>query len=312
MNVTIRQMRAFVLVADCGSFTRAAAEMHITQSGLSLLIRGLENAIGARLIDRTSRSMALTTVGREFRASADRVLGEIDQSLKSVNELVTKRRGRLVIAAPLVLASTFLPPVLAKFRTSYPEVDLVLKDALPDEVLPMVRAAAADLGIGTFRSSDDVRYRLLFRESLVAVVPKRDPLASRTRVTWRELKERQVLLLPRGSVFRELAERGFSRAGIEIEPAFEATYVGTLLGLVRAGLGVAIVPGYATALLERGATNWCRLERPVVDREVSMAYRSGASLSPAAQAFSELLIEASRGTATERAAATRGRSAGVG
>ncbi|MCM5571770.1 LysR substrate-binding domain-containing protein [Burkholderiaceae bacterium FT117] len=295
MSVTFRQLRAFVLVAEWGSFTKAAAEMNVTQSALSLLVRSLEDAIGVRLIDRTSRSVALTAVGREFLASSERVLGELEQSLKSVNELVSKRRGRLVIAAPLVLAGTFLPPVLAEFRAMYPEVDLVLKDTLPDQVLPLVRGAAADLGIGTFhRNADDVHYRLLFRESLVAVLPRSDPLASRSKVSWRQVASRPIMLLPRGSVFRTLAESGFAQAGVQVEPAFEATYVGTLIGLVRAGLGVAVVPGYATALLDRDAAVARRLERPAVDREVSMVYRIGASMSPAAIAFSELLEKAAR------------------
>jgi len=96
--------------------------------------------------------------------------------------------------------------------------------------------------------------------------------------------------LRRGSVFRDLAEGGFAAAGLHLEPAFEADYVGSLIGLADAGLGGAIVPGYATALTDRGRIRWKRLERPVVEREVTMVRRVGPSLSPAAQALAEFIV----------------------
>ena len=113
MNLTLRQLRAFVLVARSGSFTRAAKSMHLTQSALSQLIRELEGALNTRLVDRTTRSVSLTVPGKEFVASAQRILDDLEQAIGNVDKLVAKQRGRVVIASPVVLASNLLPPIVA-------------------------------------------------------------------------------------------------------------------------------------------------------------------------------------------------------
>jgi DNA-binding transcriptional LysR family regulator len=292
MNVTLRQLRAFVLVARSGSFTRAAKSMHLTQSALSQLVRELEGALNTRLVDRTTRSVSLTVTGREFVESAQRILDDLAQAVGNVDKLVAKQRGRVVIASPVVLASNLLPPIVARFREAYPGIELVVSDSLPNDVLPQVRTGAADLGIGTFfRTEHDLQRRLLFKEAMVAVFLASHPFARAARLTWKDLAATPVLTLRRGNVFRELAEAGFSAAGLTLQPAFEANYVGSLIGFVDAGLGVAIVPGYAAVFTDTRRIAWKRLEKPVVEREVLMIQRVGSTLSPAAQAFADFLVE---------------------
>ena len=292
MNVTLRQLRALVLIGRLGSFTRAAQAMHLTQSAMSVLLRELEAAMKTRLVDRSTRSVSLTAAGSEFCASAQRVLGDLEYAIANVDKLVAKQRGQVVIAAPLVLSSTLLSPILAGFRQLYPGIELVLNDSLPEQVLPQVRTGTADLGIGTFRRTEhDLQRVLLFREAMGAVFPASHPFARAAHVTWRDLATKPVLVLRRGSVFRDLAEAGFSAAGLTLDPAFEANYVGSLIGLAHAGLGVAIVPRYATALTDKNRIRWKRLEKPVVHREVLMVHRAGLSLSPAAQAFADFLVK---------------------
>jgi len=294
VNVTLRQLQAFVLVAQTRSFTQAAGAMHITQSALSLLVRELESVLDARLVNRTTRSISLTEVGEEFLPSVQRVLAELQHAIGNVDKLLAKERGRVIVAAPLVLSGALLPDIFVSFRERYPGIQLLLKDTLPDHVLPLVRSGAADLGIGTFhKAHGDLHRVLLFKESFVAVFTRKHPLAGsdRKHLRWSDLKDQPVLTLQRGSVFHDLAEKGFAAAGLTLEPALEASYVGTLLGMVRAGLGVAIVPGYATALGDRASLAWKPLERPVVEREVVMVHRNTTALSPAAQAFAEHVVE---------------------
>jgi DNA-binding transcriptional LysR family regulator len=292
MNVTLRQLRAFVLVARLGSFTRAAQAMHVTQSALSLLVRELESAMNTRLLDRTTRAVSLTVAGSEFFPEAQRILGDLERAIASVDKLMAKERGKVVIAAPLVLSSTYLPPILAAFRATYPGIELVLHDTLPTQVLPQVRSGAADIGIGTFPASEaDLRRVLLFTEAMVAVFPAAHRFAAEKRLTWEQLAAEPVLALRRGSVFRDLADAGFASVGHTLEPAFEADYAGSLIGLVDAGLGVAILPGYAAKLTDRSRIRWRRLEKPVIDREVSLVQRVGPTPSPAAQAFVEFLAK---------------------
>lgn len=292
MNVTVRQLRAFVLVVQKGSFTGAGNAMHLTQSAVSLLVRDLEEALDTRLIDRTTRRTNPTAMGQEFFASAQRILNDLEHAIGNIDKLVAKQRGRVVVAAPLVLSSTLLPPILATFRKLYPGVDVLVLDSLTDQVLPSVRSGAADMGLGTFRrTEDDLTSVLLFKEPLVAVFPKRHAFSRVARLTWKDLKGNPILTLRRGSVFRELTQAGLVAGELPLEPELEATYSGTLIGMVKVGLGVAIVPAHAMALVDRTSVAWKRLEKPAIEREVFMVHRAGVSLSPAAQAFAEHLLK---------------------
>jgi DNA-binding transcriptional LysR family regulator len=290
MNLTVRQLQAFVLVARLGSFTQAAKAMHVTQSALSVLMRELEGSLHTRLMDRTTRSVQLTAVGTEFLASAQRILDDLEHAVANVDKLVAQQKGRVVVAAPLVLAGTFLPPIIAAFKARFPGIDLVVQDSLPDQVLPSVRTNLADIGIGTFDQTEPELQRVtLFEEAMVAVFPHSHRFASVRRLTWRHLRDVPVLTLPRNNVFRELAERGYAAAGFALRPAFEASYVGTVIGLVAAGLGVGVVPSYATELADKSIVSWKPLNAPVITREVSMVHRAGMSVSPASKAFMDFV-----------------------
>lgn len=290
MNVTLRQLRAFVLVARLGSFTRAAQAMHVTQSALSLLVRELEGVVNTRLFDRTTRAVALTPAGSEFFPQAQRILNELESALAGVDKFLAKEHGMVTVAAPLLLSSAYLPPILVAFRAEYPGIHVILQDTLPAQVLPQVSSGQADIGIGTFAANEaGLQRTLLFTEALVAVFPAAHSFSRRKRLAWADLAAQPVLALRRGSVFRDLTEAGFASAGIALQPAMEANYVGSLIGLVDAGAGVAILPGYATGLTDKSRTRWLRLEKPVIDREVSLVHRAAASLSPAALAFAEFI-----------------------
>jgi DNA-binding transcriptional LysR family regulator len=291
MNVTLRQLRAFVLVARLGNFTRAAQAMHVTQSALSLLVRELEGAIDSRLFDRTTRAVALTAAGSDFFPRAERVLAELESALAGVDKLVARERGRVVVAAPLVLSSTYLPPILAAFSAKYPGIEVVLQDTLPNQVLPLVRGGAADVGIGTFASDEaDIQRTLLFSEAMAAAFPAGHAFARLQQLTWADLAQAPVLALSRGSVFRDLTEAGFAAAGLMLKPAREANYAGSLIGMVDAGLGVAILPGYAVKLADPARIGWRRVENPLIDREVALVQRAGVSLSHAAQGFVDFIV----------------------
>ena len=291
MNVTLRQLRAFVLVARLGNFTRAAQAMHVTQSALSLLVRELEGAIDSRLFDRTTRAVTLTAAGSDFFPRAERVLAELESALAGVDSLTARERGRVVVAAPLVLSSTYLPPILAAFGAQYPGIEVVLQDTLPNQVLPLVRSGAADVGIGTFASDEvDIQRTLLFSESMAAAFPSGHAFARLQQLTWADIAQEPVLALGRGSVFRDLTEAGFAAAGLVLKPAREANYAGSLIGMVDAGLGVAILPGYAVKLADPARIGWRRVENPLIDREVSLVQRAGVSLSHAAQGFVDFIV----------------------
>ncbi|MCK9508243.1 MAG: LysR family transcriptional regulator [Pigmentiphaga sp.] len=288
MNVNLKQLQAFILVARLGSFTKAAQSMHLTQSALSLLVKELEAALNAKLIDRTTRSLELTVVGKEFLHSAIRLLDDLDHAIGNVHKWVNHEKGRVVIAAPLVLSGSLLPPILTAFNAQHPGIEIIIHDTLPNEVLPQVQSGAADLGMGTFHDDlPDMAQLPLFDEELVCIFQRRHPLARTRTLSWQAVSAYPLIAQTKGSVFRDLADLGAQAAQVQLKPSWELTYVGTIMGMVKAGLGIGIIPKYAVALLPSDELAWKPIESPRVHRTVTLIYRNAQTLSPAAALFME-------------------------
>lgn len=314
MRVTLRQLQAFAALARAGSFHRAAERMHITQPGLSVLIRQLEDAVGIKLIERTTRAMALTEAGREFLVSAERILGDVDRSVADLADLRVKRRGRVRVAAPPLLASTLVPPIVARFVALHPGVTVTVQDVLAEQVLRQIAVDEADIGIGTFRPSVvEVDRRRLFADELVLVCPREHRLAKRRKLGWKDLAGARVVAMSRDSSYQQLVDHALVEQSVPVERAFEVGYIGTALALVAAGLGVTVLPAYVADQLDRGRLVRIPLVDPIVTREVVVITRRGRELPPAVSAFLEALSELGDTPATPapRAASSRaGRARG--
>ena len=146
LNVTIRQIQAFLAVAELGSFTRAAERLHAAQPALSLLLRQLEDELGARLLDRTTRRVELTEAGREFKNSADRILDELHHAARSARDHAARRRGRISIVAPPLLAAVLLPDAIAESARPSRHRDQADRSA-DRQIVDLVRSGR---GVGTF------------------------------------------------------------------------------------------------------------------------------------------------------------------
>jgi DNA-binding transcriptional LysR family regulator len=290
MNITLRQLRAFVEVARRRSFTSAARHLHLTPSALSHLMRELEGHLGTRLLDRNSRNLSVTAAGMELLRSADRILGDVDQTLAGVRDVVARKRGRVTVAAPPVLAASLIPAAMARFKAVHPGITVRLLDVLTAGILEAVRSGEADLGVGTFRQSEpEVHLDALFEDRLVAVVPAASALARKRRLAWKDLRGVPLIMMTNASAFHYLVDRALSHAGEPVTPAYEVGYMGTAIGLVEAGLGVAVLPAYARSMSDAKKAIVRPLESPAVTREVCIVTRGGRSLSPAAEAFAGVL-----------------------
>jgi DNA-binding transcriptional LysR family regulator len=292
MNVTLRQLRVFVEVAHRRSFTTAARHLHLTQSALSHLMRELESQLGVRVIDRDTRNFALTAAGTELLQNAERILSEVDQTVSGLRDLVAKRRGRVTVAAPPVLAASLLPAAIARFKAEHPGVTVRLLDVLTGQILEAVRSGEADFGVGTFRKSEpEVELDTLYEDRLVAVLPCASPLAGRRRLAWKDLRDAPLVMMSSASAFHYLVDHAASEAGLTAAPAYEVGYMGTAIALVEAGLGIAVLPAYAGSMIDTRKAAVRPVDSPAVTREVSIVTRAGRSLSPAAQQFTDVLRE---------------------
>jgi len=296
MNVTIRQLRAFVEVARSGGFTAAARKLHLTQSATSLLLRELEGQLGLSLLDRTTRQVFLTEAGHDFLASAERILADLESAVSNARDLLQLRRGRVTVATSPFLAATLLPKVIARFQAAHPAVTVRVIDRSTEQALRMVDSGDADFGFGVFpQIKREFERSVLLRHKLGAMVPAQWPLAGKTQgATWNELAGLPLIGLVASSGFRNLIDPLLARQGVDFDLRYEVDQLATAIGMVEAGLGATIVPAYVGALRRSTRARFVPLKNPVVQRDVETIRRAGRSLSPGAAAFEACLVASCR------------------
>ena len=290
MNVTLRQIRAFVAAAVHGRFVLAAQSVHVTQSALSMLIRDLEKEMGVRLFDRHTRMVQLTEAGREFLPAAQKTLADLEAALTDTRDRVALKRGRVSIATSTVLGATLLPWAISRFQLRHPGIRMVLSDVPEEDIAPLVKSGAVDLGVGTALDPDaDMRESPLFEDRLMLLCPPTHSLAKRRVAAWRDLAQHPLVLLHPGSPLRVLVDRSLAAAEIHVAPAYEVTFSSTAISMVAAGMGIAPLPLNAREVSPRVRVKAVALERPVVPRRVAVFTRRDILPSPAAAAFQSFL-----------------------
>jgi DNA-binding transcriptional LysR family regulator len=301
MNVNLRQVRAFVSIARFGSFTRAAKLLNLTQPALTVQIRQLEQSLDVRLFDRNTRSVNLTRVGRELVPAFHRLLQEFDAIVVDTKDLAAKRHGIVRLACLPSFASTLLPGLIAGFRARHPRVSFVLKDAVGKRIVSMVREEVVEFGIGAVDAEEaDLETLYLMHDRMHVVFPARHPLAKVRKVTLDSLKAYPLVLMDPESSVRAIVDAAFARSGRLAVPACEATYMSSAIGMVRAGLGVTILPSTAMELRADRMLRSKPIDDPGCTRRIVIVRRAGRSLSPAAESFVDELLAAMRSTGKAR------------
>jgi len=290
--VTLRQMRAFLAIVRLGSFTGAARQLHLTQPALTVQLRQLEQTLGVRLLDRTTRTATPTRVGAEFARALAPLLAEMDMVLERVQDHAALRTGRIDLATLPSLASTVLPAVIARLRASSPGLRVRMREAVTGPVSEMVRAGEVDFGIGgSVKEDGELEVRPLFDDPLLLVFPSGHPFAALRHVTLRQLSGVPLLLPEANSGIRHAVDQALSAAGLSLEPAQEAVSTGTLVGMVRAGLGLGVLPSTAVEMQVIPDLRAAPIGDPPLTRPIALVLRSGRSLPPAAEAFLAALEE---------------------
>jgi LysR family transcriptional regulator, carnitine catabolism transcriptional activator len=268
-NISLRQLRAFFLVAQEGSMTRAALRMHLTISALSMLVRTMEEELGIRLFERTTRRMELTEAGQQFLPTAREVLASLDAGVAAVQANQRLLSARLSVVTSPLIASSLLPHVIARFRKQFPHITVTLTDAPVDQVVSSVREGRSDFGICTAdQGSADLLSQVLYEDALVLACSKDHPLAQHKELHWADLADQSLILLTSGSGLRTLVDQTMARITLQCTPAFEVSNIQTAVGLVAAGLGVAILPAYSLTRAKDQGVVAVPLMDPEVTREI--------------------------------------------
>ncbi len=291
-------MRAFLHVARIGNFTRAAEQAHITQAGLSILIREMEKQLGCRLFERTTRVVSLTPEGRRLLPVVERLMTDLDDVAAELGAAGDAARRTLRIAATPLVSSHLLPQVFSTFRAAHPQVSLRLFDADLRDVEAMVAAGDADMGLGFFFKAAPGLERTpvgrfqLMRVSRLDDDDDADVPPGVGTAPWSSLRGAELVGLPPGNPIQKVIDQHLATIGRADaqRPAFN--FFGTLISMVEAGFGTAVMPTFALAACRRHRVRTDVLAKPKVGLDFYRITKRGAHETEAMQAFVATLVKA--------------------
>ncbi|AMP00209.1 bacterial regulatory helix-turn-helix, lysR family protein [Collimonas arenae] len=294
MNFDLGDLRAFVAVAELGSFRAAADSIHLSQPALSRRVEKLEIALGVRLFERTTRSVSLTAVGKDFSRKARTLLDDLENSLLSMHEVAASQVGEVVIACVPSAVYYFLPNVLRAYREQYPKIRVRIIDDSANAVLESVARGEADFGINIIGTQEPaIDFQVILKESFVAACRRDHPLAKKRKVTWAELGQHDFMTVDKSSGNRLLMDLALANTDVRLSWCYEARHVSTLLGMVETGLGVAVVPRLSMPQGEHATLTSVQLVEPSVDRTVGLIRRRGHELPPSARQLYQMIEKTS-------------------
>lgn len=285
----LRQLRYLVAIADEGQFTRAAAREHVAQPALSQQIARLESTVGSKLVVRSPRHSALTQAGEILVQRARRALAELDAARSDLDELAGLRRGRIVIGAIQTMGPIDLPGLLTCFHRDHPGVELAVREEISEQLAALVRSDQIDLAFlsltGGF-SEEGLGLLTVGERRLVVLLPPGHRLAGRKRVRFEELAAEQFLSFGEGAALRHILFETAAEAGFVPRVAVESNEIPRIREMVANGLGVALLP--AEEVGESGPEVSVAATLPRAAMNVTLCWRAGRHLSPAATGFLEM------------------------
>ena len=314
MNLNLRQLRSLVAISRLGNFTRAAEALHISQPALTVQMHHLEAALGVRLIDRNTRTVKLTPLGKQVVPIIERALGDIDAAIAGTR-LTPQSIGVVNVAALPSLCADMLPSAIARFGKQYPGVTVRLREVGAHRIPTCVAEEEVDLGFGLLeRAVAQVEAIPFLTDRLVAVCPAGHALAGKRTVLASDLVRFPMIGFDSQYSVRTLLDAALQSLGALRSPDHEVSFVSTAIGMVRAGLGVTVVSSSALSRVAMTGLRARPIKHPGFAREIVAMRKKGRTLSPAAEALLQVIF-AARATLqepTETARRRGARSAGPG
>ena len=280
-----RHLRAFVALAETGSFSAAAEAVHIGQPALSQAIAKLEEQVGVRLIERTTRSVRFTPAGEEFLVDVRRVLDATEQMMSRGAEWASMRRGRVELLTLPSMAYRLLPALVRDFKKEHGNVEVSVHDHADPVLRLRLQRGEGDLAIITQSEGAGAVSALPFlRDRFRVVVGAKHPFAQQRAVEASQLAGEQLILLRRGALFRSYMDAAISSLTL-LQAPIEVDQPGTLTGMVEGGLGISLLPALSCPSPALRSVRSVPLTGPEVFRQIAFALPPGREPMPAVQAF---------------------------
>lgn len=293
INVTLRHLRCFTTVAREGSFTLAAKRMFLTQSSLTAGIQQLEQTVGLKLFDRTTRRVALTREGASFLPVAERLLVDFDAAVTNVRAVAERQRGHVSIAAAPSVVALVLVPAIVGFSAAYPNVTVAVTDGGGELVQRCVLASQADFGV-TSKWADDpgLDFRAIIRDRFGVVCRGDHPLARvKRRIAWKRLQTQRYIGLAADTGIHTMLQSTPGLPATLRSPHVEVSSTGSLHAMLAAGLGVSVLPALAGHMAPLDSLAFRSLDEPQLEREICVITRRGRALSPAAESMLAMIAQ---------------------
>lgn len=290
INIKYRPLKAFLLAAETGSFTLAAERLGVSQPSLTTLIKDLEDTLGLRLLERTTRSLAVTAAGQELLARIERPVADLEEAYRAMADLSEVRRGAIVMGALPSASQTLVPSILGKLRRKHSNIEIRVVEAHNDVLITMLRTNQIEFAIGALTESvKNLAFRPLFQDVFCAVYRPDDPIASVEPLHWRDLLVHDLILLSQGSSARAQFEQAVAGKSVREGLRYDVTHMTTAVKLVREGLGITLVPSLALPAIQLEGLCSRRLSDKSAYRPIGLLHRHDRHLSPAAELFATML-----------------------
>ena len=235
-------VEGFLEVARLQSVSRAAESLYVTQPTLTARLHALERELGEPLFVRARHGMRLTEAGRAFIPYAERAVRALKEGRRAIEDLETGNAGQLHVAAAPAVSTYILPAVLERFVASHPRVEVVVRTGHSEDVLRMVLADEAQIGLGRALRHPDIELQPFYEEELVLVVAPDHPFARQAQVSLAELTSEQLIMFDRTSSYYEITHAAFLAAGVSLRGLMELDNIEAAKKMVERGLGVALLP----------------------------------------------------------------------
>jgi DNA-binding transcriptional LysR family regulator len=279
MNISLRQLKAFLGVAGSGSFTKTAQRLHLSQAALSAIIRELESQLKCRLLDRTTRTVSLTEAGRVFRPTATQIVEMLDNSALELGKIGRENQRVLRVGVTPHIAVSLIPSVLKHYATLEPSVRVEIVDSQPGDLLRSVEAGDLDAAYGAFFAKVSGIDRVpIFPTPLAVVSSLTDESVSlnndQSGVAWQTLQDRALICFPEDNPIQRLIEENLSKEKITTGPRTRVGHLETAIAMVEAGFGITVVPSISEATCRRFCVN-LNVIQPVVELSFYCITRAG-------------------------------------
>lgn len=291
-NLSARELQAVTLVARYSSFIAAAAELRLSQPGLSRIIRKVETDLGVALFHRTTRRVALTAAGLDFVPMAERVLLDLRLGVEALRELREQSRGQVAIGCPMSVAQSTLAGIVLEYRRRNPGVLLQVREGLQSTIREEVLGGILDFGVGFVREpAEALEVEVIHHGTFHAVFHRDHPFAGRRAVGLRALREEPLVSMPPAANLRRIFDGAAARGGFRLNHAITVNTYSTLFEFVRARAGIAILPDPGVPEPGDPVLRSCPIDPPRVEARLAVMHLKSRPLSPAAQGLRQLLVE---------------------